>query len=131
MGGGRQVKKGYLLIYDEAEPGLGWRLVWASLRGPLLYYAAGKFADVQVGSGPLPPCRLGPGRSRPRSPLLSQLRLWLAAPDYSGLCVCAQFTPSHDSRDYADYVSPASSSYARHARAPPRAAQRCRVVPQW
>ena len=43
-----QVKKGYLLIFDEAEPALGWRLVWASLRGPLLYYASGKFADVQV-----------------------------------------------------------------------------------
>ena len=48
-----QVKKGYLLIFDEAEPALGWRLVWASLRGPLLYYASGKFADVQVRLRPL------------------------------------------------------------------------------
>jgi hypothetical protein len=46
-----EVKKGYLLMYDEAQPGLGWRLLWMSLRGPLLYYSSAKFNDVQFTIG--------------------------------------------------------------------------------
>ena len=98
------MKKGYLLIFDEAEPALGWRLVWASLRGPLLYYASGKFADVQVRLQP----SVRASQGSPRAPL----GLPSGSPCSLGAWCCVQFTPSHDSRDYADYVSPAGSSYA-------------------